>query len=94
MAENLYFILALLPVLVGITGFQLWKWRYKTYAHVPTLFPTNFFIGHMGYIAAAYKKVGNSKIHPGKQHFAARFCFLLITNRLYLRRNLENLWSS
>jgi len=63
MANNtVYFLVP--AVLAGIY-FLLYRWRFNKFAHIPTPLKSNLFIGHLGYIAAEFKKAGNPKIHPG-----------------------------
>ena len=65
MAETTFAILALLPVLAYFLYHQLQQYRYKRFAHIPSILEPNLFFGHLGYIAAGFQKHGNSKIHPG-----------------------------
>lgn len=65
MAETAYAILALLPVLAYFLYQQLHQYRYKKFAHIPSILKPNLFVGHVGYMAAGYQKYGNSKMHPG-----------------------------
>ena len=88
MAEHPYFVLALLPVIAVFAGFQFWQWRYKKYAHIPNLLPSNLFLGHMGYIAAGFKKLGNSKMHPG-EHSLRRLLYVVLTMTDYV---FEDIW--
>ncbi len=65
MAETAYAILALLPVLGYFLYQQLWQYRFKRHAHIPTSMKPNLFLGHLGYMAAAFQKFDNPKVHPG-----------------------------
>jgi hypothetical protein len=65
MAETIYAILALLPVVAYLLYHQLQQYRYKRFAHIPSLVKPNLFFGHVPNMAAGYKKFGNSKLHPG-----------------------------
>ncbi|KAF1945420.1 cytochrome P450 [Clathrospora elynae] len=64
MGDTLYAILALLPVVSWFLYYQLGQWRHKPFAHIPSKLSTNLFLGHLGHIAAQYKKVGSSDVHP------------------------------
>jgi hypothetical protein len=67
MADTQYAILALVPVVAASLYFLLYRWRYSnTFAHIPSSLSRNIFLGHLGYIAAEYKKVGDPSVHPGK----------------------------
>lgn len=67
MADNQYTILALVLPVAASLYFLLYRWRYSnTFAHIPSPLSRNLFLGHLGYIAAEYKKAGNPSIHPGK----------------------------
>lgn len=68
MAETTYALLALLPLLGYFLYFQLQQYRFKRFAHIPTTLKPSLFLGHLGHMAAAYKKFGNSKVHPGTAH--------------------------
>lgn len=65
MAETTYAVLALLPVVVYLIYHQLWQYRFKKFAHIPTSLKANTFIGHLGHMAAGFKKLGNARAHPG-----------------------------
>ncbi|KAF9692338.1 hypothetical protein EKO04_009590 [Ascochyta lentis] len=64
MAETAYAVLALLPALVCFLYYQLKQYRFKTFAHIPTSVQPNIFFGHVGHMAAGFKKLGNSRAHP------------------------------
>lgn len=66
MMDNQYAILALLPVVAAGVYFLLYRWRYTKYAYIPSTLKANLLWGHLGYIAAEYKKVGDPNYHPGK----------------------------
>lgn len=66
MAETAYAVLAVLPVLAYFLYLQLQQYRFKRFAHIPTPLKPNLFLGHLGLMAAGFKKFGNSKVHPGK----------------------------
>ncbi|KAL5121899.1 hypothetical protein ACEQ8H_000114 [Pleosporales sp. CAS-2024a] len=59
MADSQYAILALIAAAVAGLYFLLHRWRYHTYAHIPTPLKNSLFLGHLPYIAAEYKKAGN-----------------------------------
>ncbi|KAH7355884.1 cytochrome P450 [Pyrenochaeta sp. MPI-SDFR-AT-0127] len=64
MFESLYIVLALLLGVVWLLYHQLHQWRYERFAHIPSTLPRNLILGHLGYIAAEYKKAGSSTVHP------------------------------
>ncbi|KAJ8106096.1 hypothetical protein OPT61_g9768 [Boeremia exigua] len=64
MAETAYTVLALLPVLAFLLYQVLWQYRFKKYAHIPMSMKPNLFIGHLGSMAAGFKKFGDSRVHP------------------------------
>lgn len=66
MAQSSITLLAVVPALALFLYYQLYQWRYKKYAHIPKILQQNLFYGHLGYIAAEYKKAGSADIHPGK----------------------------
>jgi hypothetical protein len=65
MADTQYVILALVPATVAAFYFLLYRWRYGSFAHIPSPLPRSLFLGHLGHIGAEYKKVGSSSVHPG-----------------------------
>jgi hypothetical protein len=65
MAEMIYALLALMPVVGYFLFYQLQQYRFKKFAHIPTPIKPNIFLGHLGSMAAGFKKFGDSKVHPG-----------------------------
>ena len=65
MAETVYAVLVVLPVLVCFLYYQLHQYRFKKFAHIPAPLKPNLLLGHLGFMAAGFKKFGNSKVHPG-----------------------------
>ncbi|KAL1793323.1 hypothetical protein ACET3X_008305 [Alternaria dauci] len=60
-----YALLALAPAVAWLLYLQISQWRFKRYAHIPSTLPSNFLIGHLGHIAAGYRKAGfSSTVHP------------------------------
>ncbi|KAL6708686.1 hypothetical protein ACN47E_002382 [Coniothyrium glycines] len=57
-------LLALVPLVAAFLYYQLYQWRYKRFASIPSNLKRNLFYGHLGYIAAEYKKVGSASVHP------------------------------
>jgi hypothetical protein len=70
MADNQYTILAVMPAIAAGLYFLLYRWRYNTFAHIPSPLSNNLFIGHLGYIAQGYKKYKDPATHPGKLVYA------------------------
>jgi hypothetical protein len=66
MADSQYAILALIPAAVAGLYFLLYRWRYGSFAHIPSPLPRSLLLGHLGHIGAEYKKVGSSSVHPGE----------------------------
>lgn len=66
MAETQYALLALIPAAVAGLYFLLYQWRFNKFANIPSPLKRKLFIGHLGYIADEYKRVGSAKVHPGK----------------------------
>ncbi|KAJ4987846.1 cytochrome P450 52A11 [Stagonosporopsis vannaccii] len=64
MAETAYAALAVLPILAYFLYYELHQYRFRRFAHVPTPLKLNLFLGHIGFMAAGFKKFGNSKVHP------------------------------
>lgn len=54
-----------MPVLAYLLYYQLQQYRYKKFAHIPSILKPNLFFGHVGYMAAGFQKFGDSKTHPG-----------------------------
>jgi hypothetical protein len=66
MADIQYATLTIIPAIAAGLYFLLHRWRYNTFAHIPTPLSSNLFIGHLGYVAEGYKKYGDAATHPGK----------------------------
>jgi hypothetical protein len=66
MADIQYAILALVPAAIAGLYFLLHRWRFSTFANIPSPLKNNLFFGHLGYIADEYKKAGSSSVHPGQ----------------------------
>ncbi|KAH8731295.1 cytochrome P450 [Phaeosphaeriaceae sp. PMI808] len=64
MADTRYAIVALAPAFAAGLYFLLYRWRYHRFAHIPSPLRSNLFLGHLGYIAAEFKKLGGSSVHP------------------------------
>jgi hypothetical protein len=62
-----YAVLALIPAVAWLVYLQISQWRFKRFAHIPSKLSSNFFLGHLGYIAAEYKNI-SSTVHPGRTH--------------------------
>ncbi|KAF1924351.1 cytochrome P450 52A12 [Didymella exigua CBS 183.55] len=56
--------MALVPLAVCFLYYQLRQYRFKKYAHIPTPLKPQLLLGHLGYMAKAFQKRGNSKMHP------------------------------
>lgn len=65
MAETTYAALALILAVVYLLYYRLQQWRFKTFAHIPTPIKPSTLLGHLGYMAAGFKKY-DAKAHPGK----------------------------
>jgi hypothetical protein len=77
MAGNLYAGFALVVAAAAFLYFLLHQWRYNNFANIPSPLPRSLFLGHLGYLAAGFKKAEDSKIHPGwSAHFP---CVLHLT---------------
>lgn len=91
MINSLYAVLAVIPVVIWFAYHQLRQWRYKTFAHIPSNLSSNLFIGHLGHIAAEYKKAGSSTVHPGANQISPE---LKTTPNSTLDYVLENIWKA
>lgn len=54
-----------MPLVLYFMYYRLKQYRFKPHAHIPSPMKPNLFLGHVGYMAAGFKKFGNSKVHPG-----------------------------
>jgi hypothetical protein len=81
-------VLALILGAAWLLYHQVIQWRYKRFAHIPNKLSTNLFLGHLGHIAAAYKKVGDATVHPGKR-WTLTTMTPLTASRLRLREYME-----
>ncbi|KAI1664745.1 Cytochrome P450 52A11 [Pyrenophora tritici-repentis] len=63
MSAPIYVVLALLLPVVWLLHQQLSHWRFKRFAHIPTILKPNFLFGHLGHITAEIRKLG-STVHP------------------------------
>merc|ERR1712137_432974 len=59
-----YAVLALIPAIGWLLYMQVSQWRFKRFAHIPSKLSSNLLYGHLGHIAAEYKKAGSSTVHP------------------------------
>jgi hypothetical protein len=66
MSNLAYAAVALMPAVAWLLYLQISQWRFKRFAHIPSKLSSNLFLGHLGYIAAEYKVLGSSTIHPGR----------------------------
>lgn len=66
MAQEQYKIYALIPVVVAGLYFLLHCWRFGKFAYIPSPYKRSLLLGHLGFIGAELKKLGNSKIHSGQ----------------------------
>jgi hypothetical protein len=64
MVGTTWVVLALLPAVAFLLYHQLWRWRNK-FAHIPSSLVSNLFYGHIGYMAAGFKKAAIPHLHPG-----------------------------
>ncbi|KAF2831999.1 cytochrome P450 [Ophiobolus disseminans] len=64
MADTPYKVLLLIASILVTLYFLLHRWRYNRFANIPSPLKRNLFVGHLGYIAAEFKKAGSSTIHP------------------------------
>ena len=71
-----------MPVIVYLLYYQLLRYRYRKFAHIPTTLKPNLFLGHIPYMIAGFKKYGNSKMHPGISSLTGRSNDLLTSFRL------------
>jgi hypothetical protein len=65
MADTQYAILVLVPAIAAGLYFLLHRWRYNSFAHIPSPLKRNLFLGHLGYIGEGQKKFPNGA-HYGK----------------------------
>lgn len=92
--DNLLTLLGLALGLVWALYYLLNQWRYMNFAHIPSKLTNNLFFGHLGYIAAEYKKAGSSTVHPGKHNGDSK-CLKIVAYicRLCFGEHLERAWS-
>lgn len=64
MADSQYAFLGLVAAIAASALFFLYRWRFTNFAHIPSPMSRNLFLGHLGYIAAEYKNLPNSSVHP------------------------------
>lgn len=76
---TLYTVLSAILIIFFYLYSLLRQWRFKKFAHIPSKLPANLFIGHLGYIAAGYKKLGSSLPHPGIRT-VSHMCLMLETD--------------
>lgn len=65
MIEKIYAVLALVPIALYFLYCQLWQYRFRRFSHIPNSLEPNIFVGHVGHMAAGFKRLGDSRAHPG-----------------------------
>jgi hypothetical protein len=94
MSNTLYALLAVMPLVAWFLYSQMYNWRFKMFNHVPQYFESSLVLGHLKSLAAGFKRLGDSRRHPGTFSFShsASELLLTLTSRLHVKSIVDGRW--